>query len=317
MYRIGDLIKHGRKSKGLTQEALSEGICSVSNLSRIESNEQIPSRQKLQLLLERTGIDGEYLLPFSSNQEVELLNLEREIDYEIFKSGDLENAKQLLKQLEEPFDERTIDEVYLSFLVIYISEKEGQNLEEVNKRYEAVINKFIPNFTPEKIPVKPRSRKELIMLNGYALNFLSLRQGEQSAEISKNVVACIEKWVMDKSLLSDTYITAIYHWANALFGLDKWEDCLSVLNQGLAEYLKFRLTNINSLVGMLYLKGTCLGEMNQLDESRKILKQAYYLIEATKTELTGITNYNGKLHVVNLLGEILYYASQKGIEPWE
>lgn len=40
---FGELLKEIRNSRGLTQEQLAENICSVRQLSRIESGENEPS----------------------------------------------------------------------------------------------------------------------------------------------------------------------------------------------------------------------------------------------------------------------------------
>lgn len=53
---FGEEIRRVRLERGLTQERLSEGICSPSTLSRIENGSQVPSRRTFQLLMER--LDG-------------------------------------------------------------------------------------------------------------------------------------------------------------------------------------------------------------------------------------------------------------------
>ena len=41
-YRVGDIIRLTRIASGLTQEQLSENICSVETMSRIENGENEP-----------------------------------------------------------------------------------------------------------------------------------------------------------------------------------------------------------------------------------------------------------------------------------
>ncbi len=55
---FGETIRRIRLEKGMTQEELAAGICSASNLSRIENGSQIPSRQTFHLLMERLGESG-------------------------------------------------------------------------------------------------------------------------------------------------------------------------------------------------------------------------------------------------------------------
>ncbi|MEC5423523.1 helix-turn-helix domain-containing protein [Virgibacillus sp. C22-A2] len=53
---IGNIIKLKRKEKGLTQEELSQEICTPSYLSRIENNQVVPDESILDLLSKKLGI---------------------------------------------------------------------------------------------------------------------------------------------------------------------------------------------------------------------------------------------------------------------
>lgn len=55
-YSCGQIIKRMRQSRGLTQEELAFGICSVSSLSKIENGRQTPHYRTFEALLERLGI---------------------------------------------------------------------------------------------------------------------------------------------------------------------------------------------------------------------------------------------------------------------
>ncbi|QPC48226.1 helix-turn-helix transcriptional regulator [Mangrovibacillus cuniculi] len=76
---IGNLIKHQRIEKGFTQEELCLGICSVSYLSKIEHSVTIPSREIINLLLSRLGIQ-EY-----DNHEDSNLESRRKMIINIYK----------------------------------------------------------------------------------------------------------------------------------------------------------------------------------------------------------------------------------------
>ena len=54
-YRLGDIVRMTRKSLSITQEQLSEDICSVETLSRIETGRQNPGKDVYELLMERMG----------------------------------------------------------------------------------------------------------------------------------------------------------------------------------------------------------------------------------------------------------------------
>ncbi|WHY72596.1 helix-turn-helix domain-containing protein [Fictibacillus enclensis] len=68
---VGQRIRYYRKTKGLTQEELAQGICSVSYLSKIEKGDAKSSEEVINLLCEKLGISSEEV---DSNEILEMLN---------------------------------------------------------------------------------------------------------------------------------------------------------------------------------------------------------------------------------------------------
>lgn len=66
---FGEAIRNLRLERGMTQERLSDGICSASSLSKIENGSQVPSRQTFRLLMERLGEPGYTYAHFQSESE--------------------------------------------------------------------------------------------------------------------------------------------------------------------------------------------------------------------------------------------------------
>ncbi|MED1862578.1 helix-turn-helix transcriptional regulator [Fictibacillus nanhaiensis] len=68
---VGQRIRYYRKTKGLTQEELAQGICSVSYLSKIEKGDAKSSEEVINLLCDRLGISPEEV---DNNEILEMLN---------------------------------------------------------------------------------------------------------------------------------------------------------------------------------------------------------------------------------------------------
>ncbi|MBH0167463.1 helix-turn-helix domain-containing protein [Fictibacillus sp. 7GRE50] len=68
---VGQRIRYYRKTKGLTQEELAQGICSVSYLSKIEKGDAKSSEEVINLLCERLGISPEEV---DESKILEMLN---------------------------------------------------------------------------------------------------------------------------------------------------------------------------------------------------------------------------------------------------
>lgn len=74
---IGNVVRKCRIGKGITQERLCEGVCSISTLSRIENGEQYPSRKVFTLLVEKMGEEGILYDDYMGDYDYEVFNLSR------------------------------------------------------------------------------------------------------------------------------------------------------------------------------------------------------------------------------------------------
>jgi len=57
MYMIGEMIRHHRKQKKISQEELAFGIMNKATLSRIENGNSMPTKYHIEALLERLGVN--------------------------------------------------------------------------------------------------------------------------------------------------------------------------------------------------------------------------------------------------------------------
>jgi len=74
---IGSVVRKCRIGKGITQETLCEGVCSISTLSRIENGDQYPSRKVFTLLVEKMGEEGILYDDYMGDYDYEVFNLSR------------------------------------------------------------------------------------------------------------------------------------------------------------------------------------------------------------------------------------------------
>lgn len=79
-YPIGRLIAEMRNRRGLSQEELSEGICAVSTLSKIENGIQMPRRKVYVALMQRLGLSPRNCRIFVSREEMRRCVLEERIE---------------------------------------------------------------------------------------------------------------------------------------------------------------------------------------------------------------------------------------------
>lgn len=101
---FGEVIRGIRKAKGMTQEAVAEGICSPSSLSKMENDSQVPSRQKFRQIMERLGESGYSYAHFFSVKDREKERIRRELMQNL-EFERMNRAEELLFQARERVSE--------------------------------------------------------------------------------------------------------------------------------------------------------------------------------------------------------------------
>ena len=101
MLNVGSILKYYRMKNDMTQAELCEGICSISHLSKIESNKYVPHVETMDELFKRMDIEWE--------QEIDTYaywkeKLETFIMHSVYYD---------LKSMEEAYKELSSQEDYL------------------------------------------------------------------------------------------------------------------------------------------------------------------------------------------------------------
>lgn len=108
---FGKMVRQLRRDKGITLEALSDGILSTSQLSRFERDESEVTIRLFHQLLQRLGLDYDELMAFSS--EISLTKRQqffRKMD-QLYHHKELEALMALQEEIEEA---REVDAYFLT-----------------------------------------------------------------------------------------------------------------------------------------------------------------------------------------------------------
>ncbi len=95
---IGDVLRRCREGKGITQEKLCSGICSVSTLSRIENGQQYPTRNVLTKLAERMETEEILYDDYVGDYDFEVYDLSTKV-MTCLERGDFRRADNYLENL--------------------------------------------------------------------------------------------------------------------------------------------------------------------------------------------------------------------------
>ncbi len=134
---LGSIIKINRMNQNMSQQALSEGICVPSYLSKIENGEVVPSLEMIRLFFGELSIvyqdDVEYLQDTRNQLELffEELNLNGFV-----KSGEI--FKQLEQNEEQLIHSPLIIDYYMAKLAFYCGRKEQDRYMSAKKTIQYV-----------------------------------------------------------------------------------------------------------------------------------------------------------------------------------
>lgn len=178
-YKVGDMIKLTRLAIGMTQEELSDNICSVQTLSAIENGKRKVKKRTYQQLMERMGRNGEKNYSLLSTDDFDLLDIMVEINNFIFRH-EYEEAEKRLDILKGKLDiNNQINYLYIRLDEIIIARALGtMSPEEVLKQLEDLIERTVPNYKKYLYKVFPFTHEEitLVMNIGHTYGILEERK---------------------------------------------------------------------------------------------------------------------------------------------
>ena len=177
---IGEIIKHYRLQKKLSQEKLAQGICDRKYISHIELGKQIPTLDIVNQLSERLGINlyETYALmlrhhDIETHKKIELLNQYLSIGKRDQLIDLVEQYKELPEfQHGEPFLQLEYAKAtYFSWTL--------KNYEEAIKIAQHALTTIRPFFLDNISTLDNLTNVELCLLNTIAVNYCRLNQKEE------------------------------------------------------------------------------------------------------------------------------------------
>lgn len=277
MITIGDIIRTNRLAQKMTQEDLASGLCTVSNLSRIENGSQIPSRATYEALMGRMGLPAEVFPSFTNESEVKAFRLKHQIN-QMFRTQRYDEAERLLDKLVAENRKERIYKQFVQYVrAMLLMCKDGQP-ETVLEMLENAAKMSIKDISPEKILHQLLTEDELTLLDKLAIAYDRANQRGKGIEMRYALKEYIERKVMDDERISPLY-TAI------LFGLSNWvgqngqfTEALKLCDIGIhrcIEYGAFRY-----LARLLFNKGYSFVMLDRVSEAKEFIQEAYFVCKA-------------------------------------
>lgn len=280
---VNELIQRRRKIKGLTQEKLSENICTPENLSAIESGRRSPSIRHYDKLMEKLGMDKDFYNSFISAEQFEIYELRRECSRLIYLRK-YEEAEVILKKIEDLIDIKIpINEQYVMFNKVLLQREQGklnvdEALKEIVKALELTFDYNDGNFKTDVI----LSQEEAKIINYIGTLFLQMNQPEKTIAIYKKAV---ESYQSSKASAKCHYTgnnLILVNLCTCLEDTNQIEESMEIAKLGISQVLSCGRGSL--LANFLSNMACCFEKMDNKKACQEYLRQAFYLSDMMKNE---------------------------------
>lgn len=291
-YRAGDVIRLTRNATGLTQEQLSEGVCSVETLSRIENGKHSVKKGTYAQLMARMERDIRRNYAVCTSKDMELLE-ERIWMEDALSKHEYEKTEQYLQILKQKIDDSKISSQYIERIEGVVEYRLGKiDAKEYVKRMDEAIKITVPDYEKymsekEISSVYPYTELEVMTLISLANAYGNMEEPDKSIQIFNVLLQCLKEDYMDKKSVEKLKMLIEWNYIKALERSGKYQEALEKAKM----LLKVVVRNNNGrmiaplLVAISWnLQKICNdigGNMNGvLPDVKKKLHQAYYLAMA-------------------------------------
>lgn len=232
--QIGVMIRKQRKQVGLSQKMLCRGLCSVSDLSKLENGEREIDSITLSALVQRLGKSMNSFELMISEEEYQLI-LDRAMILELVQSGKLTDAEEVLEDYKQKvvYLQKDLHKQYILMMEAVIEYLRESKVEEC---LEKMLMAAELSFTEEETVLWEKGcfclqEIQLFLLIAYLL--MEEERWEEASALLKQILQMIEKnWTSD-ALKAGTYPKCCYLYALVCEKQNRVDEAFTIIEQGI------------------------------------------------------------------------------------
>lgn len=194
-----DVIKRTRSAQKLSQEMLSEDICTQETLSRIENGKNTPNDRTLNKLMKKMNRERQRIEMNIVTERYEVMQIERELAKLEYRKK-YEECENILKQVEHSLDMSYIENqqyIQLKQISIDIDRKKQEYQESIEKLYD-ILYITLPKHAGGLYEY-PLTDKEILILNMIAIYYCQNGKKQQGIHIWEHILKNFELKEIDKN----------------------------------------------------------------------------------------------------------------------
>jgi len=286
MYRLGEIIRMTRKSLSITQEKLSEGICSLETLSRMETGKQTPSKDTYELLMVRMGRIGERGYSMLSITDLRVLD-KIQLFNDCIQLYDYKQAEIELKELEGILGNSRLDKQFLlrakSIINYYLY---GISVDEFLDGLQKAIRLTIPKYGEISLCNWPLSNNEIVLILNISMAYADKLDYKKAIETLEEMNNALDKSFIEEHQKAIVQSANLYHLARWYGLIMNHEKAIEIAMEGIAKCKKNRLGNVlaNHLYCIAWNKEQLMDKgilsLDHKEECLMYLRKAYFVASA-------------------------------------
>lgn len=276
-----ELIRRTRRASKLTQESLSEDICTRETLARIENGNQQPRSEKLWQIMEKMDRNGKRIETGIQVEEYEILELKIEFSKYMHRK-EYEKAEKILFEIESKIDRSEPEnKQYVEVGKIQLKyHKHLGNSEELVQQLKALLEitlKFEDVYRTEYV----LNRQEISVLTEIALIYWGKKDYQMALEIYH--------FIDDR--YSDSCIKPVFHmldwnmnianYARALDELKYFKEAMCTCQKAVQQML---YAGKGASLGYCLMIQACIMEEEGKEVCKKYFKQNLNLLKLYKMD---------------------------------
>ncbi|MGE0977191.1 helix-turn-helix domain-containing protein [Bacillus cereus] len=273
---LGITIKELRIKKNISQSELCHGICSQSQISKIEKGMIYPSSILLYQLSERLGVDPNNIFALTQNKRLKYVENVKYVIKDCLKQKQYKELYEIVKKEKNLNNFQTKDEK--QFLMWH----EAIAIFMVDKSIKTALD-FLNNALKLTLTNSDfLSEREIDIMQTMAIFYAENKEYEKSINIFKRCLTNFNK--LDFPRDKEIKLKLMLNLAKCFDFTYQHEEAIKYIDKGIK--LAINLNTLYLLGELFYLKGQCLLKMKQHNVEDVIYnwKKALFIFELTEKE---------------------------------
>lgn len=199
VYLIGNYLHEARRRRKLTQEELTDGICSPGTLSRIERHSQAPSLGTCKALMERLGEATHHFYLLTDAKELHCYQKSRKI-LRLLANNQTKKAQQLYQRSLYQVEHKNVSDEQLAIYIETICDiRAGKEPEQAYQTLRLALQMTMPGWEVQDYETSHfLTSQEMLLLNGIAVQKRKQGRVKEAFEILDSLRSYIEQHLCDE-----------------------------------------------------------------------------------------------------------------------